>query len=637
MSTQVARAKVVRVSDSWQVPKVDNLSLERSVESRIATLTFSHVGDTELSANDEVECFLDFYTGSWTKVFRGIVTGKKGSGERLKALQVSARDKLYALRRGNVAKAYSFVTFGDVLKDVISIYELGFDTTNVQDITLLDKANLADAPPLQGIMALCDSTDALLWLQADLRLYLVPRGSGTIVGSLTEDDARAFLSSDVNVEKEVKEVVVKGGTFQGNPIYEAAYDEGATAKERQLARVVFYRPDIDDPALAKQFAKSALYRYKSATTTVELELMSPADIYAGTRLTCNFPTFGINTTLDVLNSRYDYMGGKLVHTLTLGHLSKKDVSPVAEILSRIAVLERARETVADLVSAGLVASPNALTDIDFPIDPDESVDCYRDRADDCQKLISGKTTGHFIVRYDPPREEFLAWDRIAWELFEEEGSVSVSLLDVTGATIRSGLTSPMDLLPYPPDLDAAEWLPSDWGMIEATSIENSYDAVFGTYSMKTVFPTGGVARGCYFPYTKNMALDLSEFRVLRAQFEIDGESAIEVRLHMDDSNYFKKQTVSIPPTDWTAGRFCFPLDQSEWTAVGNPNWNNINYVSFIVPASDTSVLALFVDGVRFERLSNEQVALKFELSRPSADKVSPRVRSITWELLVGGR
>jgi len=636
MSTQTTRAKVVRVSDSWQVPNVDGLSLERSVEAKLASLTFPYLNDTELAKNDVIDVYFDFYTGSWVKVFRGVVSDIDRSGERMKAVTVSARDVLYRMRRGNVAKSYSLVTLGDIVKDVVTIYGLGLDTTNVQDIMSIDKVNLADNPPLSQIMSLCDAGDALLWVQADNKLYLVPRGSGSIVGSLTESDVRAFRSSKKGGESsEVKEVVVKGGTFQGNLIEEIAYDPTATLEERQLSRVLFYRPDIDDPALAKQFAVSALNRYKSTSLDVEFEPMTPADIYAGTRLTVNFPTFGISSTLDVLNSRYDYQGGKLTQILSLGQIAKKDVNPIAEVFSRVAVLERARETVAELVSAQLVAAPNALMDVDFPIDPDEMTNVGRDRTDDCIKLLSGQISGSFIIRYDPPREEFLAWDRIAWEHFVEEGSASVSLLDATGATIRSGLSSPLDLIPYPPDLDAAEWLPGDWGTINATSIENSYDAVFGTYSMKTVFPVGGVARGCYFPFTKNMALDLSQFRVLRASFEVDGESSIEVRLHTDDSNYFKKQTVAISSNKWEP--FCFPLDQSEWASVGSPNWNLISYVAFIVPASDTSVLALFVDGVRFERLANEQVALKFDLSRPSADKVSPRVRSITWEVLVGGR
>jgi len=636
MSNQAARLKIVRVSDSWQVPNVDGVSLERSIESKVASLNFPYIHNTELAENDVVDVSIDFFSGSWTKAFSGPISTKKAEGERFKIMSMTARDKLYSLRRGNVAKSYSLVTLGDIVKDVVAIYELGFGTSNVQDIALIDKVNLADRAPLSPLLELCETHEASLWLRADGELFLVPKGGGSIVATFGESDVRRFNPSDTGgIEREVKEVVVKGGVFQGNPIYEVAYDASATAKQRQLARVIFYRPDIDDPALAKQFAMSALNRYKPSMKVVEFELLTPMDIYAGSRVTVDFPTIGVAGTFDVLNSRYDFAGGKLTHALTIGKAPRSEVDPLVDLYSRVAVLERARETVADLVSAGLVAAPNALTDIDFPIDPDELQNCYRDRTDDCQKLISGQISGNFIVRYDPPREEFLAWDRLAWEIFEEEGSVSVSLLDVTGATIRSGLTSPMDLLPYPPDLDAAEWLPSDWGMINATSIENSYDAIFGTYSMKTIFPVGGVARGFYFPYAKNMALDLSEFRVLRTQFEIDGESAIEVRLHTDDSNYFRKQTVTIPPNDWEP--FCFPLDQSEWTAVGSPNWNSINYVAFIVPSSNTSVLALFVDGVRFERLSNEQVALKFSLTRPSADKISPRVRSITWEALVGGR
>jgi hypothetical protein len=311
------------------------------------------------------------------------------------------------------------------------------------------------------------------------------------------------------------------------------------------------------------------------------------------------------------------------------------VAPVAEALSRIAVLERARETVADRVSALLVGAPSEQIDTDFPIEPDTMTDVGRDRIDDCIKLLSGKTSGNFIVKYDPPHEDFLAWQRIVWQSFNEEGSISVSLLDALGVTIYSGLSSPLMIGPYPGDLDMAERLPGDWGGIATSSLTNSEDAVFGRYSMKAVFTGVGIVRGLYYPIDKNMGVDLSDYRVMRARFETDAESPIEVRLHTDDSNYFKKQTVAVG-IEWSTP-FAFPLDITEWTAVGSPDWHNIAYVSFVIPASNTSVLAFFVDGVRFEKLGNEQISLKFQLSRPGAGNVSPRVKEIVWALLVGGK
>ena len=126
----------------------------------------------------------------------------------------------------------------------------------------------------------------------------------------------------------------------------------------------------------------------------------------------------------------------------------------------------------------------------------------------------------------------------------------------------------------------------------------------------------------YFIPDENPSLDLSWAKYMRLYLYGDHPEAkdfsVKIRLHTDADNYYEG-TINVKHGTWKK----YEVLVSSLSQVGSPNLSNINWISILTPYE------LLIDGdYVFLPLTRELVRVKFELSRPSADADSPKIKFV---------
>jgi len=243
-------------------------------------------------------------------------------------------------------------------------------------------------------------------------------------------------------------------------------------------------------------------------------------------------------------------------------------------------------------------------------------------------LVSGATSGSFEVRALPISELFMGWLAVEWFADPGQGSITtkISCGDNVVASISGTYSYYCFNVPRVPIQDGGltEGAASKYGVNNA-AVYDVKKGILHAYCLKLTPSTLGADGEIFYPSSKNWGRDLSWARWMRLYLYGDHVSdfAIKIRLHTDSSNYYEG-SILVKSGAWRR----YEIDVKTLNKIGSPSLSNINWMSIISPQ------ALLIDSdYILLPATRELLRVKFELSRPSAGNVSPRIKlvRITWK------
>ncbi|MEM2909802.1 MAG: carbohydrate binding domain-containing protein [Nitrososphaerota archaeon] len=241
-------------------------------------------------------------------------------------------------------------------------------------------------------------------------------------------------------------------------------------------------------------------------------------------------------------------------------------------------------------------------------------------------LAGGATVGSFEVSCYPSAQLFRRWKRLVIDYDVGEGDVVMKLLRADGSVAEE--ISPESLgaweFPYFPEVrgglteqNADEWLAVNGDL-------GYWDN--GRHSVRVTSTT--TPFGMIYPKTKDLALDLSGYLLCQFWLYVDEQALVKIRLHMDDANYLERPFVA--EGGWALYSFLL----RGFDAIGSPSLASINYIALLFESPATQA-AIDIEYL-FMRYVQEQLKLKFELSRVDTMKKSPKIKMVRWVWEVGG-
>ena len=97
-------------------------------------------------------------------------------------------------------------------------------------------------------------------------------------------------------------------------------------------------------------------------------------------------------------------------------------------------------------------------------------------------------------------------------------------------------------------------------------------------------------------------------------------TTVKLRFYTDQSNYFEGSITITDPDVWKE----YVLAVSSFSRIGNPNLNNVTRIGVV---SDGPIL--FDVDYLLHQYTHGMIAVRFELSRPSATSSSPKISSVS--------
>ena len=576
--------------------------------------------------NAEVKFTID--TNDW---FIGLITRKervfKDYGEEIKinGLEYGCR-----LRDYIVYKTYARRQAGEIVKDLISLTDLDITTNNVENIDYISHIKFEGETVFEAIKKIARLVDGVFYVDGSKDLHFFAKGSSTTTITLTEgNNIKTYnLKRDMTGLKNI--ITVKGAKIGGKQIQYTIKDDTSISNYGEREKVIIDLT-ISDLSYAEAIAKKELEKSKDINIVGYIEaILSLAR--AGDNVDVKINSLGINES-------------HVIDKVT--HYSSRDLYSKVEFKGKIKTLSDILESLTDdikKIERGLTSLRSAtfstiyvnpiFVDLIFYGPDFKSTSNVWFNNDGNLELTSGQTSGHVIFEVDVDEEGFLSWFNLEFDKEDNEGSITIDILDAADNIIKSGVSTPFNLLPYPSSLDACEANSEDYGVVNGF-INSSVISAISTYSIKIDWTTS-VDRYVYWPKTKDLKLDCSFHRYLHIFILQGSQQNVKIRLHTDNSNYFEKTLLF--PESYVWREFKLELgDNLGWTSIGSPSWSNINYISIFLPSSDNVTEKTWIDGICFYPLLAETFKVKFNFSRSSASDQSPVFKKlkITYRLGVG--
>jgi len=605
--------------------------MKESGVDRVTEVSFSYISSSgaELEAGSSYTLY--YYNPAEHNLGSFVLTKKEKRfhSKGLFRVDVTAENKLGLLRSIMIERDFSSSYDGEIIKFLLEKTGLGINTTNVDNVHFYNTYSTAGKNLLQVLKELA-SSDCVFWLDGDY-LYFKSYDSQSVYTTLTDSDIYAWGRVGKDQSQKVYRVELHGAIVGGKEIFAQATKEGVSESDAELYKIVLNDKSITSVAQAQERANAILSEKMNAAYQVEVSTAGDINVHPGFKVTLNSTTWGINETLRVLEVNKKLENGIFKNELKLGTYRLPSIEDIVKELD-----EQMRSVMYSLSEVRKMAIRSILAGGSLevvrkyiPIEPDEltagvSVDVGNEYA----TLATGYTSGDFKVRFGITKDVFLGWRSISYDASEREGSVQVDVEDERGNVLLSDVPSSMDLVPYPPNGDLAESLPSEWTSSNGT-LANSFNAIYGTYSMK--FLRTDLNSEALF-YRNFDSEDLSSYRYLCFSLMTDYDGDYEVRIYTNPWNYYKR-TITVASGGWRD--YVLRLNMSEWTAVGSPSLSSVRGVGLYIPQASTMSYA-FIDAFRFEYLLPEPLVFHFYLSRPSAGALAPLVRSLMVGYKIGG-
>ncbi|MEM2079905.1 MAG: hypothetical protein QW104_04400, partial [Nitrososphaerota archaeon] len=511
---------------------------------------------------------------------------------------------------------------GTIIKDLAAL-ETGVDVTNVDEATtpaLNSQWDIQNEAALKIMQSVARGTNYWLRMKPGKILYFKPKTVGTAAATI--NDVKVISAEYSEDRWRLKNRVIYVGK-DGQVL--ADVSEGAGDLP-----VVVHDPFLTDAAEAQRRAqiRLALNREYGKQLSVEMHQddFEALGIDLGDTVTVNLPSLGLNNiNMFLLEIEYEPRG--LKYSLTLGgklemfeeFFEERVGGDVAARFGGTVSIPEYVTTVVSATSAAVRIQAGGRTVRlvnPAPLALENAVNVVLDE-NGYAGLASGFTSGSFTFSCLPPSELFTRWLRAIYVAENNEGAVSVDILDGANNTLFSNISADY-IIPYIPAIMGmwTEQNASDWG-VENGVVSDAPNGIVGFYSIKAT-KTNGSTMKIYYPKTAAAGLDLRGMRYLVIYlFSLSDDASLKLRLRTNAANYYEA-VINHSGGAWRR----YEVKISTMMAVGSPDISDINYLEI-----ETSLAALYIDtDYVFVPVKRETLRMKFSLSRPSATAVSPKIK-----------
>ena len=189
--------------------------LTKVLTKEVDTLNFSikvHAGQTYFP---EVGQEITIWEGA-TKIYGGvIVEAERKIGGRLKRYDIICKDYHYWLDRVLVYKSYENQNAGDIVKDIINVFTVGFTTTNVQTGSKIEKIQFNYEQVSRAIQQIAERINWDWYVDENKDLHFFSKEFATAPFELNDTGGNFIWNSlqfNTNINQVKNSIFVRGGT-----------------------------------------------------------------------------------------------------------------------------------------------------------------------------------------------------------------------------------------------------------------------------------------------------------------------------------------------------------------------------------------------------------------------------------------
>lgn len=402
--------------------------------------------------------------------------------------------------------------------------------------------------------------------------------------------------------------------------------------------LVVHDPFLTDPEEAQRRAKIRLALNKEYGRSLRITMyqrdFKDLGIDLGDTCTINLPSIGLND-VDMVLLGIEYDPRSLRYRLEFGGrkelledwLDEQIGGDVARRFGQVMTLPEEISTLTYSLEAiaRIQGEPRYVKYWDKPPLTLYNAENIQLNDDGHAVLTSGATEGSFEAKILPPSEMFISFMDVTWRLDKGDGGVTIKILRSDDSIVEQISGDDVDKGEYwfnrLPRKEGGwfEGAASNWGKSNG-DVSDVTLGILHPQNLKLTPDTLGSDMEAWYPLSKDAGWDLSWAKYMRLYLYGDHPNAedfnIKVRLHADADNYYEGQ-ITVRHGTWKK----YEVLISSLSQVGSPDLSNINWISILTPYE------LLIDGdYVFLPLTRELVRVKFELSRPSPDVDSPKIK-----------
>jgi hypothetical protein len=617
------------------------------ISGRVTRLTHKLTGrELEAVDFDVVEPSTTLAVGMYVRVKRGASTVFEGiiyevsrrRGEGRNEYTIRAYSELVLYDRRVVFRNYQTGTSaGDIIKDLAAL-ETGVDVTNV-DVgpSLTSPWEIQNEKALEIMQSTARGTNYYIRMRPGRVLYFKPKQVGT--PKITFDDTNVLESEYSEDRWKLKNRVIYVGA-NGQVLADVSEPPGDLP-------VVVHDPFLTDENEANRRAQIRLALNKEfgreLRLTVRASVVESAGLDLFDTVRVNIPGLGLSN-VDMFIVEMEYEPLAKVYKLTVGgrlELFEEffDEAIGSDVASRFGsrpdIVGEIYDIKSTLFFVRRLASISTYRYIAYlnkrPITVHAGVNIRVNSLTGEVELASGFTSGYAEIRFLPPSEKFRRWGYVEWVSYQGDGNIIVKLMDAQGNVMRQmddwgngwGMWKRLQLARWPRRAQAMTRYPEvkNW---DKTGTAQPLDVRVGflTGSCIRLEPSSyGTMGEIIYPSAKNLGLDLSWAKYISLfLYTFDGAVTFKVRLYTDQNNYHEGVLSLTQPNMWKE----YVINVSSLSKIGvNADLANVNWLGFF---ADYPVL-IDSDYV-FHQYGYEELRVRFEMSRPSATSVSPRISKV---------
>jgi hypothetical protein len=596
------------------------------VSDRVTRLTHKLTGrELEAVDFDVVEPTTTLSVGMYVRVKRGASTVFEGiiyevrrrRGEGRNEYTVRAYSELVLYDRRVVFRNYQTgTTAGDIIKDLAAL-ETGVDVTNVDaGPSLTSPWEIQNAKALEIMQSTARGTNYYIRMRPGRVLYFKPKTVGT--PKITFDDTNVLESEYSEDRWKLKNRVIYVGA-NGQVLADVSEPPGDLP-------VVVHDPFLTDANEAYRRAQIRLALNKEFGRELRLTVRAPVVESAGLDLfdtvRVNIPGLGLSN-VDMFIVEMEYEPLEKVYRLTVGGrlelfeeffdeaIGSDVAARFGQAVSVPEIIGSLQASVTSLQATQRVQAEGKTVRLYYkrPLPYENASNITLDSEGNII-LASGFTSGSFELSCLPPSGLFTRWLRTQYLCDAGEGSVNVSLLTADNTTLFSNIPDTFDIPYYPEASGAVTMVPSEWEAVNAIVSETDA-AIIGLTALRADRQTAGNIT-LRWPKTRDAGFQILRF--FRIYLYTFADASITIKLYQDENNYL---TATINNKGGTWNRW--DITTATMTKTGNPTTMNWLEITADIPT-------LFIDSdyilypTTFEKLK-----LKFNLSRPNASSISPKI------------
>ncbi|MEM2003166.1 MAG: hypothetical protein QXQ37_00750 [Nitrososphaerota archaeon] len=574
-------------------------------------------------------------------MFEGIIYESKKThrGGSVARCEITSYTDLILFDRHVVFREYATGTkAGAIIKDLASL-ESGVDVSNVdEDSTpaLTGPWQIENEVALKIMQNVAKGTNYWLRMKPNKTLYFKPKNITTSKGTV---DGSKVISADYDEDKwRLKNRVIYVGA---NGQVLADVSEGAGDLP-----VVVHDPFLTDVSEAQRRANIRLALNKEYGKQLRVEMhqnnFENMNVDLGDTIRVNLPSLGLeNVEIFLLEIEYD--PSRLIYSLTLGgklelfedFLNEAIGGDVAarfgQKVSVVGEVSTIKSTLYFVRKIQSVTAYRFVTYLNRPpltIHEAENITIRRDTGE--AELAAGFTSGYLVISFLPPSQTFRRWGYVEWVSFMNDGSITVQLLDTQNNILASktdwgsgpSFQKRLYLRRWPARSQEMTKHPAklNWGSTTTGEVNISYAGLISGTCIRLEPVTQGTLGEIFYPKTKNLGLDISWARYMSIfLLAFSPNTTVKIRLHTDDNNYYEASIVISEAEKWRE----YVLNINTFTNVGSPDLSNINWISIL-----TNYTTLIDSDYVFHQYPLAELRIRFNLSRPDANAISPKVKRV---------